>query len=325
MPISPLDATLRGISTLQARQDAVSSFKIWATMSDHIEVAVIPCAGLGTRFLPVTRSVPKPLLPVNHTPLIQYAVKEAADAGIKEVVLILSPGTETVATYFHRQPTLEEALEARGKQAELTQQLDIAAMADVRYVFQEEALGLGHAVLCGREHVRGRPFAVILPDDLIWATQPAIGQLADVWTQHSGSVIAAKRVPDYAVPALGIIGGNELSNRVWQVNTLVEKPKLEEAPSNLAIIGRYVLDPGVFPHLEKGQRGAGGEIQLTDGIAATIGHRPVHACVFKGAHIDAGTPPGMLAAAMFEAKRDGALHKRAQEMLVSAESTEQGE
>jgi len=288
-------------------------------VTKQIRKAVIPAAGLGTRFLPVTRSVPKPLLPVLGKPLIHFAVEEAAAAGIEEVLVVVNPGAESIAGYFGPQPGLERMLKERGRADDLRRQAAIGHIARVRAVVQTEARGLGDAVLMAQGFIGDEPFAVLLPDDLIWARRPAVGQLIDVWRQHGGNVIAAKQVPDEAVERLGIIAGTELDRRVWTVTRLVEKPKLAEAPSNLAIIGRYVLSPGVFEFLAQGRRGAGEEIQLTDAIASRIGREPVHACVFTGAHVDTGTPPGMLAAAILQAKRNGIDYDAALRMLESAE------
>ena len=280
------------------------------TQRTGIRKAVIPAAGLGTRFLPVTRSVPKVLLPVLDAPLIHYAVAEAVAAGIEDIVLVLSPGSEAVAAYFGDQPDLERALEERGDTAALAEQRAIARMANVVVRLQHEARGLGHAVFMARDFVRDEPFAVLLPDDIIWADVPAIGQLIDVHERYGGSVVAAKEVPDEAVESLGIIDGVPVADRVRSVQALVEKPRLADAPSNLAIIGRYVLTPAVLDHLARERTGAGGEIQLTDAIAATIGKEPVHSCTFEGEHIDAGTPAGMLAATLREAGKDLRLRRR---------------
>ncbi|MFW6174504.1 MAG: UTP--glucose-1-phosphate uridylyltransferase [Chloroflexota bacterium] len=272
-------------------------------MAYSIKKAVIPCAGLGTRFLPVTRSVPKVLLPVVDRPLIHFAVEEAAQAGIDQIALVVSPGMDSVAGYFGSQPVLENALEAKGDEERLAQQREIAGMADVETIVQHEPKGLGHAVLMAKDFVGDEPFAVFLPDDLIWADPPAISQLIRIAEKHGGSVLAGKHVPQEAIPNLGIIDAEHTGGREWSVKGLVEKPPLEEAPTDLAIIGRYVLSPSVFRHIESGAPGALGEIQLTDAIAATMPAEPVHACAFEGDHIDAGTPRGMLQATLYEASR----------------------
>jgi UTP--glucose-1-phosphate uridylyltransferase len=275
--------------------------------SQKVRKAVIPAAGLGTRFLPVTRSVPKPLLPVLNTPLIHYAVREAAASGIRDIALVLGPGMEPVADYFSRREVLERKLRERGQNTLLAEQQRISSLATLEVIIQEDPLGLGHAVLLAREFVAGEPFAVILPDDLMWAEPPAIAQLAAVRARFGGSVVAAREVSDDMVSRFGIIDGVPSGNDMYAVRRLVEKPRRQDAPSNLAIVGRYVLDPEVFGRLSSGKPGAGGEIQLTDAIAATIGHSPVHACKVRGNHADAGAPAGMLAAALFEAREDASM------------------
>ncbi len=270
----------------------------------NVRKAVIPVAGLGTRFLPVTRSVPKALLPVLGTPLIHHAVAEAAGSGIETVVLVISPGMESVGGYFDERPDLEAALEASGRGALLEQQRQISQMADVVMVTQHEPLGLGHAVNLARKTIGAEYFAVILPDDVITGRMSALAQLLAVHDEHGGSVLAARAVPDEVVPTKGIIDAEPLAERVHRVRGLVEKPPLAEAPGNLSIIGRYVLSPLVFDHLARGSAGAGGEIQLTDAIQATVGDEDVFACEFEGDHCDAGEPKGLLMAALNAARSD---------------------
>jgi UTP--glucose-1-phosphate uridylyltransferase len=286
-----------------------------STEKPPVTKAVIPAAGFGTRFLPVTRSVPKVLLPVLARPLIHYTVAEAVASGIEEIALILSPGADAVASYFSPQPVLEQALEARGNDTLLEQQRSIARMARIIPLIQQEARGLGHAVFMARDFVENEPFAVLLPDDVIWGDVPVIAQLLQVRRRFGGSVVAAKEVPDEAVEALGIIDGDPVADRVRAVKRLVEKPRLQDAPSNLGIVGRYILTPAVLDHLAEERTGAGGEIQLTDAIAATIGTEPVHSCTFEGEHADAGTPAGMLEAALREARDDPALRSRVLELV----------
>ena len=272
-------------------------------MPQKVRKAVIPAAGLGTRFLPVTSAVPKPLLPVIDKPLIFYAVAEAAAAGIHEIAMVLSPGLEAVAGYFSPNGPMEDALEERGDTERLAMLHEIHGLAEVTVLEQTEAKGLGDAVLMARAFVGDETFAVILPDDLIWSNTPAITQLAQVAEEHGGSVVAAKRVPRETIPNLGIIDAYALGDGVHRVQGLIEKPSLEKAPSDLAIIGRYVLTPGVFNRIEQGAAGALGEIQLTDAIAAAIGQESLHAREFDGHHIDAGTPAGLFAANIYEARR----------------------
>lgn len=282
-----------------------------------VRKVVIPAAGLGTRFLPVARAVPKPLLPVLDTPLIHYAVQEASAAGVRDVALIVGPGMEQVVDYFRPRPVLEAALQERGYADLLAEQLRISAMADVSVIVQHEPRGLGHAVHLARGFVGDEPFAVILPDDLIWGDPPAIAQLMAVRQERGGSVLAAREVPREMVSRFGIIDGVRVAEGVVSVKRLVEKPKVEQAPGNLAVVGRYVLEPRVFDHLAKGSPGAGGEVQLTDAIAAMIGESPLHACAVKGFHTDAGTPAGLLQAALHRARQDPALREVVQAAVES--------
>lgn len=267
----------------------------------RVRKAVIPAAGFGTRFLPVTRSVPKVLLPVLEVPAIQFSVEEAARAGIEHVVMVISRGQEATSDYFHRVPDLESTLEKRGNTAVLKRMLEISSMMETSYVYQDEPLGLGHAVLQARDVIGSEPFAVFLPDDIIWSDMPTIGDMINVFSEHNGCVIAVKEVPDEAVPALGIINPRPIDDRVSEILGMVEKPKLEDAPSNLAIIGRYVLTPDVFDALEKVKPGAVGEIQLTDAIDAVRKTQGAYAYRFAGDHFDVGTPLGMLKASVYAA------------------------
>ena len=268
-----------------------------------IRKAVIPVAGFGTRFLPATRSVPKVLIPVLDLPPLHLAVEEAARAGIEHVVLIVSPGQQSVADYFGRKPELEAALERRGDSSLLGHMLDISRMADVSCVTQHEQLGLGHAVLMAREAVGSEPFCVLLPDDVIWSDAPTVGRMVGHHDALGGPIVAVKRVPDAAVPSLGIVDVQHVSGALSRITGMVEKPRLEDAPSNLAIIGRYVLPSQIFGALERAAPGAGGEIQLTDAIAALLSTQAAHAYEFPGVHFDVGTPLGLLKASAYDALR----------------------
>ena len=269
-----------------------------------ITKAVIPVGGLGTRFLPATRTVPKLLLPVLNVPVIEYAVREAAAAGVRDIAIVMSPGMESVAEYFQSQTVLEQELKARGRDELLEAQLEIASLASVTTVYQHEPRGPGHAILQAREFCDGEPFVTIFPDDVIIHDTSATEQLLQVYRQYGGSVIAATEAPDEIVHTKGIIGGTEVGEGVYSVDALVEKPSREEAPSNLAIVGRYILDNGVFNYLNEERTGAGGEIQITDAIASLIGNSPVHARRLAGFHADTGNPGGMLEAAIHVAKQD---------------------
>ena len=282
----------------------------------RVRKAVIPAAGFGTRFLPVTRSIPKVMIPVLNLPAIHHTVEEAAQAGIEHIVFVIAHGQEAVGLYFDRIPELEQKLEQRGDFDILRQMLEISAMAEISYVYQKQPLGLGHAVLTARAAVGDEPFAVFLPDDLIWGDTPTIGRMMEIFHQYGGSVIAVKEVPDEAVPGLGIVDPRPIDDRLSEVVGMVEKPSPEEAPSNLAIIGRYVLTPEVFEALERVRPGALGEIQLTDAIAALLSAQKAYAYRFPGAHFDVGTPLGLLKASVYAALQRGEYSSEFREWLA---------
>ena len=270
-----------------------------------VRKAVIPAAGFGTRFLPVTRTVPKEMLPVLDRPAIHYAVEEAAKAGIEHVTLVISRGKEAINNYFGHIPDLEKALEERGNTPLLESMLAISDMVETSIVYQNEQLGLGHAVLMAKDDVGDEPFAVFLPDDIIWSDSPTIGEMISVYSERGGCVISVKEVPDEAVPNLGIVDPRPIDDRVSEILAMVEKPRLEDAPSNLAIIGRYVLPPEIFEAIEGGTPGAVGEIQLTDAMDTIRVSKGAYAYRFSGDHFDVGTPMGMLKASVYAAlKRD---------------------
>ncbi len=270
-----------------------------------IRKAIIPAAGFGTRFLPVTRTIPKVMLPVLNEPAIQFSVREAADAGIEHIVFVISRGQEATNDYFQPVPSLEHALEERGNADLLKEMRDISSMMQTTFVYQDEPLGLGHAVLMAKDEIGDEPFAVFLPDDIIWADSPPIGDMIKVFSEHKSSVIAVKQVPDEAIPSLGVIDPEPLNDKVYRIKGMVEKPRLEDAPSNLAIVGRYVLTPEVFDALKQAPPGAIGEIQLTDAIEAVRAEQGAYAYKIVADHFDVGTPLGMLKASVYAAlKRD---------------------
>ena len=273
--------------------------------------------GLGVRFLPATRTVPKPLLPILNIPVIEYAVREAAAAGITDIAIVMSHGMESVTDYFQRQPKLEEQLKQRGQEELLAAQIGLASLANITTIYQDEPKGPGHAILQAREFCDGESFVAIFPDDVIINRPSATEQLIEVYQEHGGSVIGVNRAKEAVIPTKGIIGGDPVSENVHIVKSLIEKPALEDAPSNLAIVARYVLDNGVFDHLVTEKPGANNEIQITDAIAALIGISPVHAAILVGFHADTGNPMGMLEAAIHLAKQDPALSDAIDELLES--------
>ncbi|MCL0028865.1 UTP--glucose-1-phosphate uridylyltransferase [Dehalococcoidia bacterium] len=266
-----------------------------------IRTAVIPVAGFGTRFLPATRSIPKVMIPVLDTPAIHLCVEEAVRSGIRRIVFVVSRNQEAIARYFQPSPELENALSIRGDSEMLDVMSSISNMIDATYIIQDDLRGLGHAVLMAKDEVDNEPFVVLLPDDVIWNDRETIGAMIDLHRDLANNIIAVKQVPDSMVPKLGIVSACPIAERQLRVTGMVEKPALTDAPSNLAIIGRYVLVPEIFEALENIKPGAIGEIQLTDAIATLIDDSGVCAYEFPGDHIDVGTPLGLLKASIHEA------------------------
>ena len=265
----------------------------------RIRTAVFPVAGLGTRFLPATKTVPKEMLPIVDKPLIQYAVDEAIEAGCDTLVFVTNRYKHAVADYFDKAYELEQKLERSGKVEQLALIRNVLP-PHVRAVFvtQAEALGLGHAVLCAKPIVGDAPFAVVLPDDLIWnrGGRGALAQMADLAEGAGASVIAVQDVPREQTASYGIVATDKFDGRAGRIKAIVEKPKPQVAPSNLAVVGRYVLDGRIFDLLERTTPGAGGEIQLTDAIAALLAEQPVQAYRFQGTRFDCGTHLGLIEA-----------------------------
>ena len=271
-----------------------------------IRKAVIPAAGLGTRFLPVTKSLPKELLPILDKPMLQYVVEEAVEAGIEQVIIVTSPGKESIASYFQPQPDLERRLSESAAPELLAKVQHAASLADVSFVIQEQPLGLGHAVLTAREAVGDEPFVVILPDDIIAHTPGVVAQMTSVAGQLGGGVVAVEPTPWELVHNYGVVDATAGEHgRVHQIQGLVEKPSREEAPSNLTVVGRYVLPPEIFDCLGRTQPGAKGEIQLTDGLRLLLDSHKLFAYEFLGKRYDGGNPLGLLQASLeFALARD---------------------
>ena len=262
----------------------------------QVKKAVFPVAGLGTRFLPATKSSPKEMLPLIDKPLVHYVVEEAVASGIEDILFVTGRGKRALEDYFDISFELEALLQEKGKEETLKEVREIADMVKIFYVRQKQALGLGHAILCAREFVGNEPFAVLLGDDIIDGGKPCLGQLLDVYRKYRGTVLALEQVPMENISAYGCVRANQLSDHVFEVLDMVEKPKQEEAPSNLAIIGRYVLTPDIFPILEKQKPGKGGEIQLTDAIRQLLQEEAVYGCRFEGIRHDCGDKLGFLKA-----------------------------
>ncbi len=289
-------------------------------MSVRIRKAVFPVAGLGTRFLPATKTVPKEMLPIIDRPLIQYAVDEAVEAGCDTLVFVTNRYKHAVADYFDKAYELEQKLEQSGK----TEQLELIRNVlpkGVRAVFvtQAEALGLGHAVLCAKPVIGDEPFAVLLPDDLIWNRGPgALSQMADAAEASGASMIAVQDVPRDQTGSYGIVATDTFQNRQGRINAIVEKPQPDVAPSTLAVVGRYVLNPRIFSLLETTTPGAGGEIQLTDAIAALLKEEAVNAYRFKGTRFDCGTHIGLIEATIRYALDHEKLSDSARQLMQNA-------
>lgn len=278
-------------------------------MIAKVRKAVFPAAGLGTRFLPATKAMPKEMLPLVDKPLIQYGVEEAVHSGIQNIVIITGRGKTVVEDHFDVSFELEHLLESKNKKELLKTVRQVSNLIDVSYIRQKEALGLGHAVLRARELVAGEPFSVILPDDIIDAQVPALRQMLDIYEFYGAPVVSLMEVPSDQISSYGVVDAELVADvsgggRLYRIRNLVEKPKKEDAPSNLAIVGRYVLIPEIFESIEAIEPGSGGEIQLTDALKHLLRSRPIYGYRFEGTRYDAGDKQGFLRATVeFALKR----------------------
>ncbi|MEK6814167.1 MAG: UTP--glucose-1-phosphate uridylyltransferase GalU [Nitrospirota bacterium] len=262
----------------------------------HIRKAVFPAAGLGTRFLPATKASPKEMLPLVDKPMIQYVVEEAVASGIEQVIIVTGRGKRAIEDHFDIAYELESNLKEMGKTRLLDEVQKITNMVDFCYVRQREALGLGHAILCARNIVGNEPFAVLLGDDIVDSRVPALKQLINVFKSHQASVLAVERVPRSQVSRYGVIKAEPMDDGLHRIRDLVEKPKPENAPSDLAVIGRYILTPEIFEELERTKPGKLGEIQLTDALKNLLGRQAIYGYEFDGKRYDAGDKLGFLMA-----------------------------
>lgn len=269
----------------------------------QVKKAVIPAAGMGTRFLPATKVQPKEMLPIVDVPTIQYVVEEAVRAGITEILIITGRSKRAIEDHFDKSVELEALLEQKGKHKELAEMQRISNLADIFYVRQKEALGLGHAVACARNFVGNEPFAVLLGDDIVYAGVPVIGQLIDIYNRKGGTVLGCQRVGLDNIQKYGAVDAEDFSEPVVRVRSLVEKPKPAEAKSDLAVLGRYVIDPEIFDVLKETPPGAGGEIQLTDALNLLAQQQPVWAYSFEGRRYDVGDRLGYIEATLEYALR----------------------
>ena len=262
-----------------------------------VRKAIFPVGGLGTRFLPATKSMPKEMLTVVDKPLIQYAVEEAREAGIEELIFITGRGKTAIEDHFDHAYELQDMLVARGKDEALRLVKEtIPKPGQLAFTRQQEPLGLGHAVWCGRNFVGSEPVAVLLADDLILSEKGCLKQMIDMYNQVGGNMVALMEVPKEQTSSYGVVKPGDITDRLVEIRGLVEKPKAEEAPSNLAAIGRYILQPKVFEDLGRMEKGAGGEIQLTDALARQLGLQPFNGYLFEGRRFDCGNKVGFLEA-----------------------------
>lgn len=274
-------------------------------MNLKVRKAVIPAAGLGTRFLPATKAQPKEMLPIVDKPTIQYIIEEAIASGIEDILIVTGRGKRAIEDHFDKSYELEDILRRKGEDELLALVQDISNLANVNYIRQKEPKGLGHAINCARSFIDNEPFAVLLGDDIVDSEVPCLKQMIDVYEAYNTTILGVQRVPEEDVPKYGIIKCSEVSDRVFKVEDMVEKPDRDKAPSNVAILGRYIITPDIFSHLEKAVPGKNGEIQLTDALKMLLYSNPVYAYDFVGKRYDVGNKLGFLEATVeFALKRE---------------------
>lgn len=261
-----------------------------------VHKAIIPAAGLGTRFLPATKAQPKEMLPIVDTPTIQFIVEEAIASGIEDIIIVTGRSKRAIEDHFDKNIELEEELKKSQKEDLLAQVRDISNMVNIHYIRQKEPRGLGHAIYCAKAFIGNEPFAVLLGDDIVKAEEPCLKQLIRVYNEYKTTVLGVQRVPDSEVSKYGIVAGRQVEDRVFKVNDMVEKPDPEQAPSNIAILGRYIISPAIFSHLENITPGKNGEIQLTDALKSLMHHEAMYAYDFIGKRYDVGNKMGFLQA-----------------------------
>ena len=261
-----------------------------------IRKVVITAAGWGTRFLPITRSLPKEMLPLINKPLIQFSVEEALNSGIEQIIVITAAGKRAIEDYFDRSGELENFLERKGNVRLLSEVRELSQLCDICYIRQKQQLGLGHAVLMAKDVIGNEPFALLLPDDIVDSEVPVLKQLADVYERFEGSVVAVERIRREDSTKYGVISPRMIAPNIYEIKDMIEKPSPEDAPSDLGIVGRYILTPEIFEILERTPPGKGNEIQLTDALEMLGRQQPIFACQFEGTRYDTGTPIGWLRA-----------------------------
>ena len=263
-----------------------------------VTTAVIPAAGLGSRFLPATKGIPKELLPLIDKPVIQYVIEEAVASNIDHVVIVTSPGKESLEKYFQPDQDLELLLQKKGSFETLEKVKRISSLVDISYVRQEKPLGLGHAVLLTKNLIGNRSFAVMLPDDIIQSEKPTLADMTELYCKYNSGIIGVEKIPLEKTGMYGVISSKPISKSLYKILALIEKPPPNKAPSNLAIVGRYILPSAIFPLLQKTTPDSGGEIQLTDAIKALLSEQDIYAYRFPGRRHDTGTPLGLLQASI---------------------------
>ncbi len=261
-----------------------------------VRKAIIPAAGLGTRFLPATKAQPKEMLPIVDKPTIQYIVEEAIDSGIEDIIIVTGRNKRAIEDHFDKSYELEEELRKKGKQDLLAQVQDISNLVDIHYIRQKEPKGLGHAIYCAKSFIGNEPFAVLLGDDIVNSEVPCLKQMISIYNEYKTTVLGVQHVPQEDIPKYGIVSCKQVDDRVYKVKDLVEKPDIEHAPSNIAILGRYIISPHIFDFLESATPGKGGEIQLTDALKSLISNEAIYAYDFEGKRYDVGNRLGFLEA-----------------------------
>lgn len=274
-----------------------------------VRKAVIPAAGFGTRFLPYTKAQPKEMLPIVDKPTLQFIIEEAIDSGIEEILIITGRNKTSIENHFDRSIELELELERTGKTDLLDEVRKISDMANIHYIRQKEPLGLGHAIYCAKSFVGNEPFAVLLPDDIVYSKKPCLKQMIEVYDQYKTTILGVQKVPENEVDKYGIVSGNVIGNRVYRVKDLIEKPSIKDAPSNIAIIGRYIISPEIFKILKNTKPGKNGEIQLTDALKELAKHEDIYAYSFEGRRYDVGNKLGFLEATVEYALRNRELRE----------------
>ena len=282
----------------------------------QVRKAVIPAAGLGTRFLPATKAQPKEMLPIVDKPTLQFIIEEAVDSGIEEILIITGRNKTSIENHFDKSVELELALEKKGNTDLLEKVRKISNMADIHYIRQKEPLGLGHAIYCAKSFIGNEPFAVLLGDDIVFSEKPCLKQLVEVYQEYKTTVLGVQEVSKEDVNKYGIVNAKHIENRVYKVTDLVEKPTIEDAPSNIAILGRYIISPAIFEILEHTKQGRGGEIQLTDALKVLAKNEAMYAYNFEGRRYDVGDKQGFLVATVEYALRREDLREEFLKYLV---------